>query len=381
MPWNQPGGDNNQDPWGGGNRNRQGPPDLEQILKKLTGKLGGVGKGGGAGRAGSAGLLGLLVLGLILWVASGFYIVNEGERALVLRFGKFQSTADPGPHWHLPAPIEKVEIVDIDQVRSYSHRATMLTEDENIVDIELAAQYRIKDPVQFTFKVRDPEQTLRQAVESALREAVGKKKMDFVLNEGRPQIAAKTKELTQNMLDAYESGLIVTTVNLQQSQPPEQVQDAFNDAIKAREDNVRFVNEAEAYANGIVPQARGEAARITEQAAAYREQVIARSEGDAARFESLRTAYDKAPDVTRKRMYLETVESVLTQTSKVVVDASKNSSLMYLPLDKMISSKAAADAEEPDIGFQPGGFHIDSRPVAPSRSGVRPPRSTVRESR
>jgi len=381
MPWNQPGGDNNQDPWGGGNRNSKGPPDLEQILKKLTGKLGGVGKGGGAGRAGSAGLLGLLVLGLILWVASGFYIVNEGERALVLRFGKFQSTADPGPHWHLPGPIEKVEVIDIDQVRSYSHRATMLTEDENIVDIELAAQYRIKDPVQYTFKVRDPKQTLRQAVESALREAVGKKKMDFVLNEGRPQIAAKTKELTQNMLDAYGSGLIVTTVNLQQSQPPEQVQDAFNDAIKAREDNVRFVNEAEAYANGIVPQARGEAARITEQAAAYREQVIARSEGDAARFESLRGAYDKAPKVTRKRMYLETVESVLSQTSKVVVDANKNSSLMYLPLDKMISSKAMPSTDETGSSFQSGGFHVDSRPVAPPRSTTRPPRSTVRESR
>ncbi|HGG58566.1 MAG TPA: FtsH protease activity modulator HflK [Gammaproteobacteria bacterium] len=379
MPWNQPGGDKNQDPWGGGNR--QGPPDLDEILKKITGKLGGFGGKGGKGPmlAGSAGLLGLLVLGLILWVASGFYIVGEGERALVLRFGKFQSVSAPGPHWHLPTPIEKVEMVDIDQVRSFQHRATMLTEDENIVDIELAAQYRIKDPAPYTFKVRSPELTLQQAVESALREAVGKQKMDFVLNEGRPQIAAMTKKLTQKMLDDYQSGLIVTTVNLQQSQPPEQVQDAFNDAIKAREDNVRYVNEAEAYANGIVPQARGEAARITEQAKAYRDQVIARSEGDAARFRQLQGEYEKAPDVTRQRMYLETVETVLENSSKVVIDSSKGNNLMYLPLDKLISKEPQAADNYPL--YSTGGAFSGNGASKPLRSSGRPQRSTVREGR
>lgn len=380
MPWNQPGGDNNKDPWGGGNKNRQGPPDIDEILKKITGKLSGIGGGGGAGKAGSAGLLGLLVLGLIIWVASGFYIVNEGERALVLRFGEFKSVTEPGPNWHLPTPIEKVELVDVDQVQSFQMRSTMLTQDENIVDIELAAQYRIKNAEDYIFQVRSPVETLHRAVQSALREAVGKQKMDFVLNEGRPQIASVTKELTQNMLDTYRSGMLITTVNLQQSQPPEQVQDAFNDAIKAREDNVRFVNEAETYSNGIIPQARGEAARVTEQAAAYQEQVVAESQGDASRFSQLRKEYEKAPEVTRKRMYLETVETVFSNTSKVIVDSKGGNSMMYLPLDKLISSGQASSANSP--AFQSGGLDgVNSgNGQARTRSSGRPARSG-RESR
>ena len=377
MPWNQPGGDNNKDPWGGGNKNRQGPPDIDEILKKITGKLSGIGGGGGggAGKAGSAGLLGLLVLGLIIWVASGFYIVNEGERALVLRFGEFKSVTEPGPNWHLPTPIEKVELVDVDQVQSFQMRSTMLTQDENIVDIELAAQYRIKNAEDYIFQVRSPVETLHRAVQSALREAVGKQKMDFVLNEGRPQIASVTKELTQNMLDTYRSGMLITTVNLQQSQPPEQVQDAFNDAIKAREDNVRFVNEAETYSNGIIPQARGEAARVTEQAAAYQEQVVAESQGDASRFSQLRKEYEKAPEVTRKRMYLETVETVFSNTSKVIVDSKGGNSMMYLPLDKLISSGQASSANSP--AFQSGGLDgVNSgNGQARTRSSGRPARS------
>ena len=337
MPWNQPGGNDN-DPWGGGGRKQPGPPDLDELLKKLMGRLGGNPfRRDGAGRGGSAGLLGLAVLAALLWVASGFYIIDEGERGVVLRFGKFVSVADPGPHWHLPVPIERVETVDVDRVRSFNHRATMLTQDENIVDLELAVQYRLKDPVDYLFQVRQPDLTVQQAVESALREAVGRSKMDFVLSEGRADIAATTKRLTQEILDFYKTGLMVTTVNLQQSQPPEQVQDAFNDAIKAREDNVRFINEAEAYANGIVPQARGEAARVVEEANAYREQIVARAKGDAARFTKLLAEYRKAPDVTRERLYLETVESVLANTSKAVVDTRQGNSLLYLPLDKLVS--------------------------------------------
>ncbi len=335
MPWNQPGGNDN-DPWGGG-RKPSGPPDLDALLRKLMARLGGnpFRKGGGAG--GSRGLLGLALVAALLWVASGFYIIDEGERGVVLRFGKFVSVADPGPHWHLPTPIEKVETVDVDRVRSFNHRATMLTQDENIVDLELAVQYRLKDPVDYLFQVRQPDITVQQAVESALREAVGRSKMDYVLSEGRAAIAATTKRLTQEILDFYKTGLMVTTVNLQQSQPPEQVQDAFNDAIKAREDNVRFINEAEAYANGIVPQARGEAARVVEEANAYREQIVARAKGDAARFTKLLAEYRKAPDVTRERLYLETVESVLANTSKAVVDTRQGNSLLYLPLDRLVA--------------------------------------------
>lgn len=352
MPWNQPGG-NDRDPWSGGDKNRQGPPDLDELFKKLTRKLGSFGgsgggdggDGSGVGRAGSAGIIGLVLLGLIIWAASGFYIVGEGERGVVLRLGKFQSVADPGPHWHLPTPVDKVEMVDIDQVRSFSHRTSMLTQDENIVDIELAVQYRIKDPVDFTFRVRAPELTLQQAVESALREAVGKQKMDFVLNEGRAQIASKTKELAVGMLDAYTTGLEVTTVNLQQSQPPEHVQDAFNDAIKAREDNVRFVNEAEAYSNSIIPRARGKAARVTEEAQAYKEQVIAEAKGDASRFSQVALSYERSPGVTRERLYIEAVESVLGNASKVMVDVKSGNSLMYLPLDKLgIQSQTAKES-------------------------------------
>ena len=382
MPWNQPGGDN-KDPWGGGNRNNQGPPDLDELLKKLTARLGNLGGGkgkGGGGNAGSVGLVGVLLLGAILWLASGFYIVSEGERGLVLRFGAFQSETGPGPHWHIPPPIEKVEVVNIDQVRSFQHRSSMLTQDENIVDISLAAQYRVKDAKAYTFNVRNPDMTLNQAVESALREAVGKSKMDFVLNEGRPEIAALSKKLTQQMLDAYGTGLEITTMNLQQSQPPEQVQDAFNDAIKAREDNVRFVNEAEAYANSVVPIARGEAARVIEEAKAYKEQVVSRAQGEAQRFTKLLSAYRMAPDVTRERLYLETVETVLARTSKVVMDTESGNSMMYLPVDKIIqgSGTVSAPASLPEI-------NIPSPPSntvrAPRERAPRAARRTSREVR
>lgn len=390
MPWNQPGGDN-QDPWGGGNRgNRgnQGPPDLDEMFKKLTEKLGGFGKsggsdgGGGPGWGAVTGLTGIAMLAFIVWLASGFYIIGEGKRGLVLRFGAFHTVSDPGPHWHIPTPFETVEMIDIDQVRSFQHRSSMLTQDENIVDIELAAQYRIKDPEAYVFRVRDPDTSLHEAVESALREAVGKSKMDFVLNEGRPQVASRTKDLTQSMLDDYVTGLEVTTVNLQQSQPPEQVQDAFNDAIKAREDNVRYINEAEAYSNSIVPQARGEAARVKEEATAYREQMIAQAEGDAARFTKLLKEYEKAPEVTRERLYLETVESVLSSSSKVMMDANQGNTLMYLPLDKIIqpSGSAAPAAGTGQLTMPESVSSSSSTPASNTRS-TRSERSTSREAR
>lgn len=384
MPWNQPGGDN-KDPWSGGGRQNQGPPDLDELLKKFSKKLGGFGKdssggGFGGGRGSSAGLVGIALLGLIVWLATGLYIVDEGERGIVLRFGNFQTVADPGPHWHLPTPIERVEMVDMEQVRSSQHRASMLTQDENIVDVEMAVQYRIKDPVNYLLNVRFPDNTLQQAVESALREAVGKQKMDFALNEGRQQIASVTKSLTQGVLDSYKSGLEVTTVNLQQSQPPEMVQDAFFDAIKAREDNVRFINEAETYSNGILPLARGEAARILEEANAYEAQIVAQAEGDAIRFSQLRSEYEKAPKVTRERLYLETVEQVLSNTNKVIIDSSSSNSMMYLPLDKLMEQQknTSSSTSSSSVRINPSSTSSGSGEMT---DRTRSPRPLSREAR
>jgi membrane protease subunit HflK len=352
MPWNEPGG-NNKDPWSGGRGGDKGPPDLDELLKKLTGKFGGVFGGGGGdggstggGRGSSIGLAAIIVVVLLAWGASGFYIISEGERGVVLRLGQFQAVTAPGLHWHIPYPIETMERVDVDQVRSSQHRATMLTQDENIIDIDISVQYRVKDAQNYLFEVRTPDVpnqqvgTLYQVMES---EVVGKSSMDFILSEGRAEVAQATRTLTQEILDAYKTGLEVVTVNLQQAQPPEPVQGSFEDAIKAREDEVRFRNEAEAYANSVIPEARGQAARLEEEATAYKEQVIAEAEGNASRFEQLLVEYQKAPRVTRERLYLDTIESVLTNSSMVVVDVEGGNNLLYLPLDRIIKEQGRLD--------------------------------------
>ncbi len=351
MPWNEPGSD--KDPWSKRPTN-QGPPDLDALLKKLTSKFGGVfggkpGGGGGVGKSSSIGIGLIAAIILIGWLASGFYIVSAGESGVELRFGAYQETTGPGPHWHIPYPFETVEIINVDEVRDAQHKATMLTQDENIVDVELAVQYRIKSAESYLFRVRLPDASLRQAMESAVREVVGKSTMDYILGEGRAEIAQDTKQLIQGILDVYQTGLIVTTVNMQQAQPPEQVQGAFADAIKAREDEVRFLNEAEAYANGIIPQARGEAARVEQEANAYKERVIARAEGEAARFLKLMNEYTKAPEVTRERLYLEAVESVLANTSKVMMAAQGSNNLVMLPLDRLIRGTADVGAMTQDM--------------------------------
>ncbi|MGI9305100.1 MAG: FtsH protease activity modulator HflK, partial [Gammaproteobacteria bacterium] len=261
--------------------------------------------------------------------------------------------------WHIPWPVEREEIVQFDRVSSVQHKATMLTEDENIVDVELAVQYLVNDAPNFLFNVRDdlaernPEQradqSVVQALESAVREVVGKSKMDFILGEGRAEIAANTKTRMQEMLDDYGRGVVVTTVNMQQAQPPEQVQAAFDDAIKAREDQVRFRNKAEAYSNDIIPQARGRAARLEQESNAYRDRVIARSEGEAARFEKLLAEYEKAPGVTRERLYLDAVESVLSKSSKVMLDVEGGNNLLYLPLDRLIQEGGSRRAAAPGL--------------------------------
>jgi modulator of FtsH protease HflK len=375
MPWNEP-GKNSNDPWGGGGRGgpQGGPPDLDELLKKLTGRFGGMfggggGDGGGMGRHASAGLSLIIIVALVVWVASGFYIISEGERGVVLRFGAFQSVSEPGPNWHLPYPVERVERVDIDSIRSIQHRALMLTADENIIDVDVAVQYRVMDPVDFLFNVRDPDRTTRQVMESAIRERVGKNRLEFILGEGRGEIATTARVVIQEALDAYGAGVSVTSVSMQQAQPPEPVQEAFADAIRAREDEARFRNEAEAYANGIVPQARGEAARITEEAEAYREQVLARAEGDASRFTQLLVEYQRAPAVTRERLYIETSEAVLGGTNKVIVDMKGGNNLMYLPLDKFMQQQTTPGALPRPSGDPRG---VDSRSAPLPNLGTRP---------
>ena len=345
MPWNEPGG--GKDPWGQRPSDQQGPPDLDELLRKLTERLGNLfgGRGGGGraqGRKGGAGgpaVWLLVVAAVLVWLGSGIYIIDPGEAGVVLRFGAYARTTGPGPHWHAPYPIEAVERVNVTEIRTAQHKATMLTQDENIVEVEVAAQYLIESPEDYLFQVRLPDVTLRQVMESALREVVGRSKMDYILAEGRAEVAAKTRQLMQAILQEYKTGLLITALNMQQAQPPAAVQDAFADAIKAREDEARFRNEAQAYANGILPQARGEAARLRQEAIAYRDSITENAQGEADRFVKLLGAYRQAPEVTRERLYLETVEKILAESGKVLVDVQEGNNLFYMPLDQLLRSQ------------------------------------------
>ena len=380
MAWNEPGG--SKDPWGG-RGNDQGPPDLDEIVRKMQDKMGGLfggrkgggNRNGGTGASGGGFAIGLFAfVAIAVWLAFGFYIVEEGKRGVELRFGKFSMITLPGLHWHAPYPIEQVELVDVEQRRfvevgyrsgggrsgtsgvvTVPKEALMLTQDENIVDIRVAVQYQVKDAREYLFNVRDPDLTLKQSTESAIREVIGKSKMDFVLTEGRSEVAVQARNLIQAILDQYSTGLLVTTVNLQDAQPPEEVQRAFVDAIKAREDEERQKNEAVAYSNDVIPKARGASARLLEEAEGYKLSVIAKAEGEANRFNQLLVEYSKAPEVTRKRLYLDTMEKVLGNSSKVTVDVSKGNNLLYLPLDQMLQGAAAAVPRVlNDAGSDPG---------------------------
>jgi membrane protease subunit HflK len=350
MGWNEPGGNGSKDPWGNRN-NDDGPPDIDEVVRKIqdkvTGIFGGKGKGGGSPSTPSGNAPGNIAIMIVVILAALAYlafdmghIIQAGERGVVLRFGAFETILEPGLNIRLPRPIEKVEKINIDQIRTVTHKATMLTQDENIVDIEMAVQYRIKDAYDYQFNVLAPDAVLRGSTESAVREVIGKSVMDFVLTEGRSKIAADIKLLIQGILDSYKAGLVVTSVNMQPSKPPEQVKSAFDDAIKSREDEQRLINEAEAYRNEIIPKARGGAARQREEANAYKAQVVARATGQASRFTQLLLEYQKAPDVTRQRLYLDTVETVLSSTNKVMLDAKGGNNVMYLPLDKLIDRPA-----------------------------------------
>jgi membrane protease subunit HflK len=338
MAWNEPGGGNNsRDPWGGGN---QGPPDLDEALKKLQQRFGGLFGGGGSGGSGGGGSASASVLfvifggALLIWALMGFYQVDEQERAVVLRFGKYHATARPGLQWNPPL-IDEVIRVNTTKVRAASFREIMLTQDENIVEVRMSVQYVIDDVKNFVLEVREPESSLQHAAQSALRHVVGGMTMDLVLTEGRAQIALEVQDRLQDYLTSYTTGIRVSKVNVDDSKPPTQVQAAFDDVIKAREDEERVKNEAQSYANGIVPEARGKAQRAIEEASAYKEEVIANAEGEADRFLNLLAEYRKAPEVTRERLYLDAIQNVFASTSKVMVDVKGGNNMMYLPLDKL----------------------------------------------
>ena len=340
MAWNQPNG--NKDPWG---RKRDNNSELNDILKSFNKFVNDLFKSsGGSSNTPSKKNVGILAGVIIaIYFLSGVYIVNDGERGVVLQFGKFVSITGPGPHW-VPRIIQKYEIVDVSKIRSVQQRAVMLTEDENIVSVNFAIQYDIKDASNFIFNLRDPDETLGASGESAIREVLGKNKMDFVITEGREAIASSTKDLLQLVLDDYRSGINVQSVNILEAQPPEQVQDAFADAIRAREDEQRYINEAVAYSNEIIPLARGEAKQILEEAKAYKVKLIKSAEGEALRFRQLFTEYEKSPVVTRERLYLESVESVLGNTTKVMIDLEGGNNLLYLPLDKILEDKRSDES-------------------------------------
>ncbi|AYF89783.1 FtsH protease activity modulator HflK [Pseudomonas sp. JS3066] len=355
MAWNEPGGNsNNQDPWGGRRGgDRKGPPDLDEAFRKLQDSLNGLfgsGKkrGGGdegGGRSGGFGLLGIgLALLAVVWLYSAVYVVDEQEQAVVLRFGKYYETVGPGLNIYFP-PFDRKFQENVTRERAYSKQGQMLTEDENIVEVPLTVQYKISNLQDFVLNVDQPEVSLQHATESALRHVVGSTEMDQVLTEGRELMASEIKERLQRFLDTYRTGITVTQVNVQSAAAPREVQEAFDDVIRAREDEQRAKNQAEAYANAVVPEARGQAQRIIEDANGYRDEVVARAEGEADRFTKLLTEYHKAPEVTRQRLYLETMQDVLANTSKVLVSGKDGqSNLLYLPLDKMIDSRGAGQA-------------------------------------
>ena len=361
----------NDPQWGRRPGGNQGPPDLDELWrnfnKKLDGLLGrrrGNGdQGGGEPPASGArtfgGGAGLLVgLVLVVWLASGTYIVNEGQRGVVLRFGKFAETTTAGLRWHLPYPIESREIVNVAQVRTVEvgyrnnvkskvlKESLMLTDDENIVDVQFAVQYVLKSPNDYLFNSRSPDDTVLQAAETSIREVVGKSSMDFVLYEGRADVAASAQKLMQSILDRYGTGISVSKVTMQNAQPPEQVQAAFDDAVKASQDRERQKNEGQAYANDVIPKARGMAARLIQEAEGYRQRVIEQSEGDAARFRQVVAEYNKAPQVTRDRLYLDAMQQIMSNTSKVLIDQKGGNNLLYLPLDRIMQMTGAGAGAE-----------------------------------
>ncbi len=382
-------------PRGGGN---QGPPDLDELWRSFNRRIGellgrrrgGGGEGGprppsGAQIGGGAGLI--AGIALAVWLASGFYIVVEGQRGIVLTFGKFARDTGPGLRWRVPWPIESHEIVNLSQVRTLEvgyrnsvkarqlKESLMLTDDENIVDLQFAVQYVVPEPRDFLFNVRSPDDTARQVAETAMREVIGKARMDAILYESQDVIGTKARDLMQVIHDRYKTGIQVSTVTIQNAQPPEQVQAAFDDAVKAGQDRERQKNEGQAYANDVIPKARGTASRLLQEAEGYKQRVIANAEGDASRFKQVLAEYSKAPAVTRERIYIETLQQILSSTSKVMMDYKGTGNLLYLPLDKLMQSSGGATALPDGLSTARGAPAAE--PAAPADSGARS-RDTLR---
>lgn len=341
MAWNESGG-GDKDPWGNRGNKNDGPPDLDEAIRKLQGQLSGMFGGGGGGDKGDSGsklsrgsISLFVVLALGLYAFAGVYQVDEQERVVIFRFGQALSEeVGPGLHWNPPIIDERTS-VNVTQVQSHSHQALMLTEDENIVDVSLTVQWVIDSASNFVINVREPRDSLAQATESALRHVVGSASMDEVITDGREAIAIEVQARLQQYLQSYGAGIDVTKVNIDRSAPPIQVQDAFNDVQKAKEDQQKFINQATAYAQQVVPEARGRAQRQLEEAQGYRDRVVARSEGEAQRFEKLLAEYSQAKQVTRDRLYIDAMENVFKNSSKVMIDVEGGNNMMYLPLDKL----------------------------------------------
>ena len=398
--WGRGSQDNNdQDSRQNSRKPTDGPPDLDQLwrdfnqrLNKLFGGQGGGrdgGEGGGSSDGHGAGISAGIVAVVIgfLWLVSGFFIVQAGQTGVVMTFGKFSHSTQPGFNWRWPYPIQAHEVVNLSQVRTVeigyrsnvrnklARESLMLTDDENIIDIQFAVQYRLKDASQWVFNLRDQEETVKEVAETAIREIVGKSKMDFVLYEGREKVAFDTSALMQHILDRYKIGVLVTNVTMQAVQPPEQVQASFDDAVKAGQDRERQKNEGQAYANDVVPKARGAASRLMQESEGYKSRVVANAEGEASRFSKILTEYQKAPGVTRDRMYIEAMQQIFSSTTKVMVDTKSSNSMIYLPLDKLIAQTAAESA---------AGVHAPAAPVSetlPATEGARAPEPRARDSR
>lgn len=384
-----------------GKKPEDGPPELDQLwrefnaaIARMFGRDGGSGGQGGSGGSDKAAGIGIGVILVVLaffWMISGFFIVQEGQTGVVATFGKYSYQANPGFNWRWPAPIQSHEIVNVQQVRTVEvgyrnnvknkqpKEALMLTDDENIIDIQFAVQYKLKDAAKWLYQNRDQEEMIRQVAETAIREIVGRSKMDFVLYEGREKVALDVNLLMQQVLDRYDSGAQITNVTMQAVQPPEQVQAAFDDAVKAGQDKERQKNEGQAYANDVIPKARGEASRLLQDAEGYRSRVVADAEGNAARFKQVLTEYQKAPAVTRDRMYLDTMQQIFSNTSKLMMDVKSSGNMVYLPLDKILSQGENSQTRTQGTAINAGEPMSTVEVRAPRE--VRPRDSRERESR
>ncbi|MGC9423623.1 MULTISPECIES: FtsH protease activity modulator HflK [Vibrio] len=393
MAWNEPGNNNDNngrdnDPWGNNNRGNkggreQGPPDLDEVFNKLSQKLGGkFGKKGGTGKGpsftggGAIGLGIIAVIAIAIWFFSGFYTIGEAERGVVLRLGKYDRMVDPGLNWR-PRFIDEVTPVNVQAIRSLRASGLMLTKDENVVTVAMDVQYRIADPYKYLYKVTNADDSLRQATDSALRAVVGDSLMDSILTSGRQQIRQSTQETLNQIIDGYDMGLFVVGVNFQSSRPPEQVKDAFDDAIAAREDEERFIREAEAYKNEILPKATGRAERLKKEALGYSERITNEALGQVAQFEKLLPEYLASPKVTRDRLYLDTMEEVYTNSSKILIDSESSGNLLYLPIDKLAGQNEATSKRQSGSSSVYDEIELESKRATTSgNTDTSQPRST-----